>query len=278
MIQFGQQVIPAGTPQNKRHRMRTAHILLSATFGFFLSCFVLFAEEPNDLRLVLLIGQSNMAGRGKVTPADQQTNPRIFMLDKVCAWVPAKDPVHFDKPKVAGVGLCSEFARRLAAKEPSAKIGLIPCAFGGTSLDQWKPGSDLYTNAVARTRVALRSGKLIAILWHQGEADSSASKIATYPARFSSMIARLRADLGAADVPVIVGELGRFNAAYAPFNAMLPQVTNAVPRCALASSADLDPNPDKVHFAAEALRLFGKRYFTAFEQSSAKTPENKSVP
>ena len=34
-------------------------------------------------------------------------------------------------------------------------IGLIPCAFGGTSLDQWKPGSALYTNAVARARDAL---------------------------------------------------------------------------------------------------------------------------
>jgi hypothetical protein len=258
--------------------MRTFHAFFFLVTAFLLAAFPSFAEAPTDLRLVLLIGQSNMAGRGKVTPADQQTNPRVFMLDKACAWVPAKDPVHFDKPKVAGVGLCSEFARCLAAKEPSAKIGLIPCAFGGTSLDQWKPGSDLYTNAVARTRVALRSGKLVAILWHQGEADSSASKIATYPARFSTMIARLRADLGAADVPVIVGELGRFNAACAPFNAMLPQVTNAVPRCALASSADLDSNPDKVHFAAEALRLFGKRYFAAFEQSSAKTPEKKSVP
>lgn len=228
------------------------------------------AGEPTDLRLVLLIGQSNMAGRGKVTPDDQQTNPRIFMLDQACAWVPAKDPVHFDKPKIAGVGLCSEFARCLAAKEPAAKIGLIPCAFGGTSLDQWKPGSALYTNAVARARLAQKAGTLVAILWHQGEADCAASKIATYSTRFAAMIAQLRADLGAADVPVIVGELGRFNASYATFNAALPQVTNAVPRCALASSADLGSNADKVHFAAEALRLFGKRYFEAFEQCSSK--------
>jgi hypothetical protein len=144
-----------------------------------------------------------MAGRGKVTPADEQTNPRIFMLDKACAWVPAKDPVHFDKPKVAGVGLCSEFARCVAAKDPAAKVGLVPCAFGGTTLDQWKPGSALYTNAVARMRVALKSGQLKAILWHQGEGDSSAAKAATYPARFAAMIAQLRKDLGAPDVPVL---------------------------------------------------------------------------
>jgi len=246
--------------------MRRAKIFLSVASVAFLSCFALFAEEPTDLRLVLLIGQSNMAGRGKVTPADQQMNPRIFMLDKACAWVPAKDPVHFDKPKVAGVGLCSEFARQFAAKEPAAKIGLIPCAFGGTSLDQWKPGSALYTNAVARAKLAQKSGRLVAILWHQGEADSSASKTATYPARFSAMIARLRADLGAADVPVIVGELGRYRDAYAPFNAMLPQVTNAVPRCALVSSEGLGCNDDKVHFNRDALCAFGRRYFEVFER------------
>lgn len=32
--------------------------------------------------LFLLIGQSNMAGRGVVKPQDQITNPRIFMFDQ----------------------------------------------------------------------------------------------------------------------------------------------------------------------------------------------------
>lgn len=262
--------------------MRCTHAFLSAALGTLLACFSAFAEAPADLQLFLLIGQSNMAGRGKVTPADEQTNPRIFMLDKACAWVPAKDPVHFDKPKVAGVGLCSEFARCVAAKDPAAKIGLVPCAFGGTTLDQWKPGSALYTNAVARMRIALKSGQLKAILWHQGEGDSGASKVATYPARFAAMIAQLRQDLGAADVPVLVGELGAsYNASYAPFNAMLPQVIQAVPRSALVSSAGLGSNPDKVHFSAEALRDFGKRYFEAYEgigQTHRSAPTARAQP
>lgn len=247
--------------------MRTSHSFFSVVCALFLAIFTASAENPSGLQLFLLIGQSNMAGRGQVTPADEQTNPRLFMLDKACAWVPAKDPVHFDKPKVAGVGLCSEFARAVAAKDPAAKVGLVPCAFGGTTLDQWKPGSALYTNAVARMRVALKSGQLKAILWHQGEGDSAASKVATYPARFAAMIERLRNDLGAPDVPVLVGELGAsYNASYAPFNAMLAQVTNAVPRSALVSSAGLGSNPDKVHFSADALRDFGKRYFEAYEK------------
>lgn len=245
--------------------MPTAKTVLSAVFGFIFVCSALFAAEPSDLQLFLLIGQSNMAGRGKVEPADQQTNPRLFMLDRANAWVPARDPVHFDKPKVAGVGLGSEFARRVAASDPQARVGLVPCAFGGTSLDQWKPGSALYTNAVARMRVALQSGQLKAILWHQGEADSSAAKTATYPARFGAMIAQLRQDLNAPDVPVLVGELGRYNPGYAGFNAMLPQVTNAVPRSALVSSEGLGANSDNVHFNRDALIEFGGRFFMTYE-------------
>lgn len=224
-------------------------------------------DTPSDMQLFLLIGQSNMAGRGKVEPSDRQTHPRIFMLDKNNAWVPAQDPVHFDKPKVAGVGLCSEFARCVVVKDPTATISLIPCAVGGTSLDQWKPGDVLYTNAVARTRDALKNGTLRAILWHQGEADCAKEKRVTYPARFAAMIAQLRQDLDAGQVPVVVGELGRFEgkAGYLAFNTMLPQVTNAVPRCALASSEGLGANSDNVHFNAEALRTFGKRYFECYE-------------
>ena len=174
--------------------------------------------------------------------------------------------MHFDKPKVAGVGLCSEFARRAAAKDPDAKIGLVPCAFGGTSLDQWKPGSALYTNAVARMRVALKSGRLAGILWHQGEADSAAPKVATYPARFAAMIAQLLKDLGAENVPVMVGELGRFRPASAPFNAMLPEVARTVPMCAIVSAEGLGHGGDSLHFDYAALHAFGKRYFEAYER------------
>jgi len=246
--------------------MRNAKPFLSIAYGFLLLCHTVCAEEPADLRLFLLIGQSNMAGRGKVTPADGQTHPRLFMLDKANAWVPAKDPVHFDKPKIAGVGLCSEFARRVAAAEPQAAVGLVPCAFGGTTLDQWRPGSALYTNAVAGASDAMSSGQLRAILWHQGEGDSSPSKSATYPARFGAMIAQLRSDLNAPDVPVLVGELGRYRDAYAGFNAMLPQVFQVVPNSAPVSSEVLGANSDNVHFNRAALIEFGRRYFEAYER------------
>ena len=44
--------------------------------------------------LVLLAGQSNMAGRGFVEDADKVPNPRVLMLNRDLEWVPAVDPVH----------------------------------------------------------------------------------------------------------------------------------------------------------------------------------------
>jgi hypothetical protein len=178
-------------------------------------------DAPDHMNLFLLIGQSNMAGRGIVGPGDLVTNPRIFMLTRELSWTLARDPVHFDKP-IAGVGLCSEFARALVKSDPGIVVGLIPCAVGGTSLDQWKPGGELYVGAVARAREAMKRGKLAGILWHQGEADNTHDKVVTYADRFASMIARLRADLGAENVPLVIGELGRFRAENAEFNTIVP--------------------------------------------------------
>ena len=83
------------------------------------------ADSGERLQLFLLIGQSNMAGRGRVEAGDEKTDPRILMLKKDLQCTLAKDPVHFDKD-AAGVGLCSQFARTLAAADKNLRIGLIP--------------------------------------------------------------------------------------------------------------------------------------------------------
>ena len=221
------------------------------------------APATDGKQLFLLIGQSNMAGRGKVEPQDEVTDPRISMLTKDLKWVPAKDPVHFDKP-VAGVGLCSEFARVIAKTDPKASIGLIPCAMGGSGLDEWKVGGKLYSDAVSRAKEAMKTGALTGILWHQGEADSAPEKVATYKERFSTMISQLRKDLNAEQVPLVIGELGRFRPASTEFNAALPDVSKNIPLCMFVSAEGLKDKGDKLHFDAPSLREFGKRYAAAF--------------
>ncbi|HVU25396.1 MAG TPA: sialate O-acetylesterase [Opitutus sp.] len=228
------------------------------------------AVAPKEMKLFLLIGQSNMAGRGPIGPEDTVPHPRVFVQTKELTWAPAVDPLHYDKPALIGVGLGSTFGRVIADENPGAVIGLIPAAFGGTSLDQWKPGGQLYTDAVARAKEAMKSGKLAGILWHQGENDATDHTAGTYVARFATMIAQLRHDLGAEDVPVVVGELGRFFANNGDINAVLAEVPQHVPHCALVSSEGLTDKGDQIHFSTPAYHELGRRYARAWDELVGK--------
>lgn len=229
----------------------------------------------NAYQLFLLAGQSNMAGRGKVEPADRVPHARVLMLDKQRVWVPAIDPMHFDKP-IAGVGLGRAFAARVAETDPAVTIGLIPVAAGGSPIGTWQPGgfhdqtnSHPWDDAIARARVAMQAGTLKAILWHQGESDSTPELAPAYEAKLHELIARFRATLGAPDVPFVVGQLGRF--ADAPWDDARRTVDAAhrtlpgkVPRTAFVSSDGLVHGGDKVHFDAASLRELGRRYAVAY--------------
>src|SRR4051812_37017561 len=231
------------------------------------------AAQPRDRELFLLIGQSNMAGRGPIEAQDREPIAGVFSLNKQMEWVPAIDPLHFDKPEIAAVGLGRTFAKTLLSVNPSASIGLIPCAFGGTSLEQWKRGGALYEDAIKRTKFAMKSGRLRGILWHQGEADSGTSALASsYRERWTAFITALRQDLEAPDVPVVVGQLGEFfgKKVDAPptfasvVNEQLALIPLTVPHTVFVSSAGLTDKGDQVHFNTPSIREFGRRYAYAF--------------
>ena len=238
--------------------------------------------------LYLLMGQSNMAGRGKMTEADRRPVSRVWMLDKENRWVPAAHPVHFDKPKIAGVGLSIDFAERMCREDPSIHVGLIPCAFGGTPLSRWSKGGDLYENAVARGQAAIKDGTLKGVLWHQGESDTTSAETAgTYGERLARMIGDLRTDLALPNLPFVAGRLGEFvvrSERYpyaAKVDAALADLPNRVKRAACVSSNGLGHKGDGVHFSADALGELGKRYAAAMVRLLRESPKqgrkNRSV-
>jgi hypothetical protein len=232
-----------------------------------LACFVTAPAQtpPDNLQVFLLIGQSNMAGRGQVGAEDKVPHPRVFMLTKDLAWVPAVDPMHYDMPKRIGTGLGRTFGIMLAEASPGVAVGLVPAAFGGSGLDEWTPGQPHYVNAVARAKAALKQGRLAGILWHQGETDSAPDKAATYVERFARMIAHLRADLDSQDVPVIVGETGRFRPNGAAVNAAIARLPEFVPHCVFVSAEGLTDQGDQLHFDSASFRELGRRYAVAWQ-------------
>lgn len=223
----------------------------------------------SEMNLFLLIGQSNMAGRGDPAGVPAIQDPRILMF-RVGLWKQAAEPLHADK-NTAGIGPGMSFAARLLEAAPAAKIGLLPCAFGGTKLHMWAPGQTLYAHAVAITKIALGQGRLRGILWHQGEGDSGdPERAATYGDRFAAMIAQLREDLDAKNVPVIAGELGEFlkdrpGIPHFPvINRALRDLEGRIPLYACVSAEGLADIGDHLHFNAASQRVFGERYAAAY--------------
>ncbi len=259
--------------------IRPLVFLCALLFGNFAAARDAVLPPREKFHLFLLVGQSNMAGRGTVEAQDRTPHPRVLMLDKADAWVPAIDPLHFDK-SAAGVGLGKTFATLYAEAHPGITVGLIPCAVGGSPIDAWKPdafykptNSHPWDDAMRRAQLALKSGTLSGILWHQGESDSNAKLAPGYEAKLHVLIARMRKELGAPEVPFIVGQMGKFDGV--PWDDAKVQVDRAhqelakkVTRAAYVSAEGLKHRGDKIHFDSPSLREFGKRYFAAFQSLS----------
>lgn len=73
-------------------------------------------------------------------------------------WQQMYVPVNCDR-SFSGVSLAESFADAYQ-KEHGVDVGLIPCADGGTQLEQWKEGSLLYDYAVLQERLAERTSTL----------------------------------------------------------------------------------------------------------------------
>ncbi len=217
--------------------------------------------------IFLLIGQSNMAGRGALEEVPPIEHHNIFMF-RDGAWQQARDPLHDDGPR-AGVGPGMSFAAELVERDPDTGVGLVPCAVGGTPLSRWEPGADLYENAIATVRPALSEGRLRAFLWHQGESDARDESLsASYGERLTATISAFRQELSAASAPFITGELVRSLkdefVGHATVNGALDKLAETLPACAFVSSQGLADSGDFVHFDSASLREFGRRYAQSY--------------
>lgn len=241
-------------------------------------------EAPKNMTLFLLAGQSNMAGRAPVPEADLQPLERTYKLNRDGRWVPATSPLHFDRA-AAGMGPANGFAKAYLAAHPDETIGLVPCAVGGSGMATWIDGGEgmhgcNLRNALGRARIAAANGRFAAILWHQGECDATRADgtrekcVAVYSRRFRDMVARIRDELGEPDLPVIVGEIGRFWSARRKADELINPVLNALPdtvtHCACVSSIDLTPISDGLHFDYPSTDTLGRRYYAAYEILTAK--------
>ena len=223
------------------------------------------------MKSILMIGQSNMAGRGFINEVPMICNERILML-RNAGWQMMAEPINYDRPN-AGIGLAGSFAAMWCMEHEGEQIGLIPCAEGGSSLDDWAVDKNLFKNAVIKAGFAMQDSELIGILWHQGESDSYGGGYQTYYKKLQVIIESLRKELNAFEVPLIIGGLGDFLGKngfglncteYELVNEQLLKFAREQENSCFVTAEGLTPNPDGIHMDAVSQRRFGVRYYEAF--------------
>ncbi|WP_313630245.1 sialate O-acetylesterase [Enterococcus devriesei] len=232
------------------------------------------------MKSILLIGQSNMAGRGYLTDVPPIYNERIEML-RNGRWQMMAEPIHFDR-EVAGVGPAASFASAWTQKHPTEKIGLIPCAEGGSSIDEWEADQPLTRHALTEAKFAMESSELIGILWHQGENDSLNGRYKVYEEKLTRIFEHFRKELALPELPIIVGQLPDFlgkqgfglsATEFKEINQEMAKVVAKLDHCYLVSAEKLTANPDGIHINAKSQRQFGLRYYEAFaNQNNVLSP------
>eukprot|EP00850_Spirogloea_muscicola_P017482 SM000151S01470 [mRNA] locus=s151:60349:61828:+ [translate_table: standard] len=282
-------------------------------------CGPLWGARARAMDVIVLAGQSNMAGRGGVAvqPADgdgggggggrRRTKAwdgvvpsecaappgAVLRLSAARAWEDAREPLHFD---VCGVGPGLVFAAELlrlqgqgasavvaavdglARKPSAATVGLVPCAIGGSAIDEWSRGGEYYQSMVARTKAALEAdgSQLRTVLWYQGESDCGSKELAEgYAVKLESLIAALREDLGCPDllvfqVGIVTGKLD--STAYLE-QLRLSQRKVVVPGLHLVDAWGLELNADDhLHLTTDAQVRLGRSLARAYVDVTRREP------
>jgi len=192
-------------------------------------------------------------------------------------------PVNPDRV-TSGINLAESFAD-LYTRERGVQLGIIPCADGGTCLDQWAVGGLLFDHACYMAKLAQRTSTISAVLWHQGESDCAPERYPFYEEKLTKIIDGFRNRLGLYDVPFLLGGLGDFLINYSEkcanyhyINAALQRIAEGNERVGFVSAEGLLSNPDNLHFSAEALREFGVRYYDEFLKHEDKNKVFEEKP
>lgn len=241
--------------------------------------------------LWVLAGQSNMQGVGDLVDVEMP-HELVHNFDMTDQWMIAEEPLHnlsaaldsvhwpkgqtaplagpalmkFNSERKKGAGLGIPFGVEMV-RRTGVPIGLLSCAHGGTSMDQWNPGlkskggESLYGSTFRRVQAA--GGKVAGVLWYQGESDASPAAAPAFQEKFEKLIAAMREDFGNPTLPFYYVQIGRHVAGtnIAEWNQVQEaqrlsesRVANTGMVAAVDTSLD-----DGIHVGTQDLKLLGRR-------------------
>jgi sialate O-acetylesterase len=244
--------------------------------------------------LWVLAGQSNMEGCGDLIDMESPS-PYVHVFDMGHRWHVAEEPLHWliDSPdschsevtgeeqrkqqiearktRTKGTGLGLPFANAMF-RETGVPVGLITCAHGGTSMQQWNPelkhlgGGSLYGSMVNHVRLA--GGEVTGVLWYQGESDANPDDAPLYTDRMKALVSHIRKDFNAPRLPFYYVQIGRFvtpaewgHLDSKDWNSIQEQqrlLVDTIPGTGMAPAVDLELD-DLIHIGTQGLKRLGER-------------------
>src|SRR5690606_3474943 len=175
-------------------------------------------------------GQSNMSGRGSLTPTAVSAQEGVYIYDKAEEFRLAYEPSHAilnqpiaTSPNEAGLTAPGHSALLVCGKvlndDANKTVLVVPCGVGGTSIQQWDTPSTasdrttLFGAMVYRYGQAAAKGGQPVIVWygHEGntgmtDPDFENGGVGTaYQSLFTSLIEHVREH--AVDAPLILVQL-----------------------------------------------------------------------
>jgi len=217
--------------------------------------------KRSELHVYLLIGQSNMAGRGIISDEHKQFPEKVFLLNAEGVFEPATHPLNqystIGKPiELQKQNIGYNFARVMRSSRPEAAVGLVVNARGGSGIEHWARGTPYYKEAIQRVALARKQGTLRGILWHQAERNSGNPE--GYDKKLAQLIHDLRKDLEDESLPFVAGQIIDRPDTKA-INDLIAALPSQVPHTGYVSSEGLTAM-DRWHFDETSLLKLGEGY------------------
>ena len=245
-------------------------------------------DEPADgerpIKIFLLGGQSNMAGRGQ---AKDLTPPYDTPFCKTRIWSPtSRDwvPLTPDARDSKGrFGPEISFGREIVAVLPNQDVRMVKFAVDGSALhDDWAPTRGEHYRAFMGPVKAALAGfdaksmkyEVAGMLWLQGESDAAESKGHEYERNLTVFIAHMRQSFETPDMPFVIARpLEHFGRKTGQASLVRRAQQKVAKETRRVSWVDTDGLPmfNDGHYGSAGLIEIGKRFAAGYKETISES-------